>query len=49
MHLVGGRLVLESYLIGQHPNYSKVEVFLDIRYFPGLENNRGSIIKKSIS
>lgn len=39
VHLEGGRLVLEAHLIGQHPNYNKGEVFLDIRYFPGLEGS----------
>jgi hypothetical protein len=37
VRLEKGRLVLEAHLVGQHPNYSKGEVFLDLRYFPGLE------------
>ncbi|MBI1927301.1 hypothetical protein HYR99_24055 [Candidatus Poribacteria bacterium] len=37
VRLENGRLVFDAHLVGQHPNYSKGEGLLDLRYFPGLE------------
>ncbi|MFC1787535.1 NosD domain-containing protein, partial [Halobacteriota archaeon] len=36
--LEGGRLVLDTHFVGGHANYSKGEVFLNLRYVLGLED-----------
>lgn len=38
VELEEGRLVLDTHFVGGHSNYSKGEVFLDLRYVPGLED-----------
>ncbi len=38
VELEKGRLILDTHFVRGHPNYSKGEVFLDLRYVPGLED-----------